>query len=102
MFYLIIIIVALLLWAYIDFNAAKATGRWAYVGVKGVANDISALKAEVAIKQVADPDRQDNIVKSINDNFIDTASYHEAATKRSLKAHTALKAKIADSPVDFS
>ena len=95
MFYLILIIAALILWAYIDVNSFKASLRYGGSGVKGVASDINALKAQAKQKQVEDPNRQETIYKSLNENIIDLEDYKVQARARSIKEHTKLNEMMA-------
>ena len=94
MTYFIITALALAIWAYIDFNATKATGRWVLSGVKGVGNDIQAAKFHMQEKQVANPTRQDDIVASLNDNVLDTAAYQKSSRNRRIESHTSMVAAI--------
>ena len=86
----IITVLALALWAYIDYNSTKATGRWAWAGVKGVGNDIQAAKFHMQEKQVANPTRQQDIVDTLNDVVLDTAAYHKSSRARRIDAHTSM------------
>ena len=80
---------------YIDFNAAKATGRWTVAGVKGVGNDIQAVKFSVQEKQIANPTRQEDILTTLNDSVLDTAGYQKSARGRRISAHTAMNDALA-------
>ena len=91
----IITLIAVALWAYIDFNAAKATGRWGLTGVKGVANDIQALKHNAQAKQVSEPERQEKIYQSLNENIIDLDTYRKNARGRRMESHKSLTDALA-------
>ncbi len=92
---IVLLVVALAIWAYIDFNAAKATGRWFMVGVKGVGNDIQAIKHDAQAKQVADPHRQDNIYNMLNEDVVDLDGYRKSARGRRMASHKLVTDAIA-------
>lgn len=87
--------IAVVVWIYVDINAARATARWGVSGIRGVASEINSLKAEVKQKQVEDPNRQDHLVEMLNTNILDLGDYEARARGRSIKSHTELNALIA-------
>ena len=95
MTYTILIVIALAIWAYIDFNAAKATGRWIVAGGRGIGNDIQAAKFAVQEKQVSNPKRQDELVHMLNDAVLDTASYQASARNRRIASHVSMTEALA-------
>jgi hypothetical protein len=94
-FITILLLVALIVWIYVDVNSAKATGRWVVSGAKGVASDVNAIKAEVKQKQVENPNRQEDIFKMLNDDVLDMHGYSVSARARSVQAHSELNSLIA-------
>ena len=87
--------IAVVVWIYVDINAARATSRWVLSGAKGIASDVNGLKAEVKQKQVNNPNRQNDIVKMLNDDVMDLGAYEVSARGRSIASHTELNALIA-------
>lgn len=91
----VLLIVAVIVWIYVDINSARATARWSVSGLRGVASDINSLKAEVKQKQVENPDRQETIYKMLNDDVLDMHGYSVSARARSVKSHSELNDLIA-------
>ena len=95
MWWVSIIVVGLVVCAYMFPSETKGTAKWSFTGLRGVAQDMRAVRDASIEKSVLDPDRVNTVVSTLNREVLDTSKYHKEATKRAMAARKSLEAKLA-------
>jgi len=95
MLWIIISVIGVVACAYMFPSETKGTAKWSVTGLRGVAQDMRAVRDASIEKSVLDPNRVDTVVSALNRELIDTSKYHKEATTRAMAARTSLETKLA-------